>query len=149
MKTKNYFLVVALTFIFLFSCNNVEDEITLPIKSEVEMKPFAMVNPSLGTTSTSNPNLYNNWENVTKIYLNREGEIDAPWVVSQGASMMIPENIRTNIKKEDGWIMLGHTLPKINEAEPNYIIFYNKKTGILKIFYYSNKEVQNQSAKWL
>ncbi|MCD8176662.1 MAG: hypothetical protein LUE98_04260 [Tannerellaceae bacterium] len=51
-------------------------------------------------TSISNPDLIDNWENVKRIVLNKHGEVDAPWNLSQGHSISIPEGICTDVKKK-------------------------------------------------
>ena len=104
---------------------------------------------SANEQSISNPTLHNDWENISIIKLNGGGEIDAPWVVKEGNSINIPLNYRTDIKKEDGWIMLSHTLLNQSSLEPNYILLYNKNTGIIKGFYYNRENIKNQSFIWV
>lgn len=99
--------------------------------------------------STSNPDLFLNWENITSINLNGGGKIDVPWVAVPGNSMNIPDYFRFDIKKEDSWEMLYHTLTDEASLEPNYILFYNRKTGIMKGFYYSPAYENNQNFYWV
>lgn len=58
-------------------------------------------------------------------------------------------NIRTDIKKEDGWSMLGHTITDQESLEPNYILFYHKKSGIMKGFYFCSEAEPNSNVKWV
>lgn len=93
MRTK-YLLMFAL---FLFSLSSCFKE-TIDFASEKTDDSFAtsraMVSSMLGTSSTSNPDLYEDWENVQTIMLN-QGNLDvyAPWVVRQGNSVNIPDEI--------------------------------------------------------
>lgn len=141
-------MLIASISVILIGCNDNQDDITLENQSS-GITTRAIVSPLLGQSSTSNPTLYNDWINVRPIKLNREGEVDPPWYFGAGNSMRIPDNIRMDVKKEDGWIMLGHTLERLNLAEPNYMLFYNKRTGILKGFYFSDAAAQNQNVKWV
>lgn len=109
----------------------------------------AVVSPIVGKESISNPDLYDNWENTEEIKLNGGSIVDAPWVYNPGNSINIPYDFRVDIKKENGWIMLGHTMEKQESAEPNYILFYNRKTGILKGFYYNRDPFNNNSFLWV
>lgn len=150
MKNLNYYLLLLLISVFL-GCNNIEHEdgIVLEDKQEPTLNTKGIVSPTLGRNSTSNPTLFDNWENVEILLLNDGREVSAPWVYVSGNSMNIPYQIRTDIKREDGWIMLGHTLEKVNLAEPDYILFYHKKSGVLKGFYFSNAFAPNENAKWV
>ena len=142
-----YFILIGLIIVFLNGCKDEQNDVIDDQSGEIKTRAF--VSPILGQNSTSNPSLYSDWINVRPIKLNREGDVDPPWYVGFGNSMRIPDNIRTDVKKEDGWVMLGHTLERLNLAEPNYILFYNKKIGILKGFYYSDAAGQNQNVKWV
>ena len=141
---KKFFLVILVLFAVL-SCekrmNYIPDEnvnVSAVTKSLVPI-----------VTSTSNPDLIDNWENFTSIKLNGGGVSDAPWIYVPGNSMNIPDYFRFDIKKEDSWKMVYHTLTDVESTEPNYIIFYNDKTGILKVFYYSIAYENNQGLYWV
>jgi len=148
---KIFYMTILSIAALLFGCNDSENNVLSDDYSN-EKNTKGMVSPVLGTESESNPYLYDYWDDLSKvdtIFLNREGKVDPPWLIKPGNSMRIPENIRTDIKREDGWFMLGHTLERVGLAEPNYLLFYNKKTGILKGFYYSDAAEQNQNVKWV
>lgn len=144
---KKYGLLLSLIVFVISSCGDsfIEDFSPPSEKKETPLMTKGIVT----TNSTSNPNLYNDWENIHTIYLNNGEHVDAPWVYNSGNSMNIPYNIRKDIKKEDGWIMLGHTLKEVKLAEPNYILFYQPKSGILKGFYFSPIPAQNSNLKWI
>ena len=99
--------------------------------------------------SKSNPELFENWENVSSVNLNGGGIIDVPWVDVPGNNMNIPDMFRFDIKKEDSWEILYHTLIDEKSYEPNYILFYNRKAGILKGFYYNLNNENNQNFYWV
>lgn len=145
---KNFLFLLAFLCLILttFSCRDQEEQTTDGINSKGITLTRAL---SANETSVSNPTLHDNWENVATIKLNGGGEIDAPWIVKAGNSMNIPENYRTDIKKEDGWIMLSHTLLSESSLEPNYILLYNTYRGILKGFYYNRENIKNQSFIWV
>lgn len=147
MRTFNVFMVsvLILSNIVMLSCTNQD----LDIEPQKSSETRAIVNPTLGTSSKSNPNLYNDWENITTIYLNGGKTVNAPWVIQGGNTMNIPDNVRIDIKKENGWSMLGHTITESTSAEPNYMIFYHKKTGILKGFYFSDTQKENENFNWI
>lgn len=99
--------------------------------------------------SKSNPNLFENWENISSVNLNGGGIIDVPWLDVLGNNMNIPDMFRFDVKKEDSWEILYHTLIDEKSYEPNYILFYNKKAGILKGFYYNLNSENNQNFYWV
>lgn len=136
--------ILFFTCMVIFSC---QEEVILEQKS-IDNSPIQTRALSIDEPSVSNPDLHNNWENITTLFLNGGGDIDAPWVYKEGVSMNIPLNYRTDVKKEDGWTMLSHTLIRSTSREPNYILLYNKKTGVLKGFYYNENPENNNSFLW-
>lgn len=50
-----------------------------------------------------------------------------------------------DIKKEDGWVFLSTPNKDIGS---DYLIFYNKYTGILKVFYYNQNSFLSNNAVW-
>jgi hypothetical protein len=105
MKRICFIVLSLLLSSITFSCSDKDVQISKETTSSSLTRAL-----SANYSSISNPTLHRNWENVDTIYLNGGGQIDAPWIVKEGNSMNIPENYRTDIKKEDGWIMLSHTL---------------------------------------
>ena len=82
------------------------------------------------------------WWDTTSISLQGiASPVTLPWY--NGASTHIPAYILDDYKPEDGWEMVYNycidTPP--GEIGKNYLIFYNKFTGILRIFYYNNNDV--------
>lgn len=144
MKRCYNYLVVIVIAITIASCSS-EDELFSEYEDESQIMTRSL---SFNKPSISNPTLHSDWENVTKIYLNNGPSIDAPWVFSGGNNMNIASDFRADIKKKDGWKLLSHTMIERDSGEPNYIIFYNKKTGILKVFYYQLIGQNNNNLVW-
>src|SRR5690554_3195731 len=85
--------------------------------------------------SISNPQLFDNWENLEEIVINNGNSATLPWV--SGAQSLIPIEISTDIKREDGWKLLVHTFKDVGlDVGQNYMLFYNELRGILKVFFY-------------
>lgn len=99
------------------------------------------------TPSTTNVGLNTNWESFYEIKLNNGLPTLAPWINESGSHIDIPLSYRQDIKKEEGWVM-QHTMVR-EWSEPNYMIFYNKNRGLLKVFYYNPSHVPNQSLVWV
>lgn len=102
-------------------------------------------------TSITNPTLIYDWENVETIVLNSKDSntVTAPWS-NNGPSGSLSEEFMHDIHKADGWDMLFHTFKeKGNDALQNYMCFYNKFTGFLKVFYYCEMgAVQGSYSVW-
>lgn len=89
--------------------------------------------------SQTNPNLLTDWENIDQILLSTNKYVSTPWV--SGSTTRLPAEFRMDIKKEDGWDMLFHTFKRLGyEEKKNYMCFYNKFTGVLKVFFYNETE---------
>ncbi|WP_293739449.1 hypothetical protein [uncultured Parabacteroides sp.] len=97
------------------------------------------------TKSTGNE-FETNWENWQEIRLAEGKEISLPWRESSQGS--VPFDIARDIKKEDGWKMLLHTLTEGVTDIDKYIVLYNQRTGIMKVFYLSEANIPNNTAKW-
>lgn len=95
-----------------------------------------------------NPDLINNWENLEKITLASGKEVSLPW--ENLSSTKFDTEYAKDIKKEDGWMMLFHTMNEQNlDIKANYMFFYNRLTGFLKVFYYEeNEATQARDALW-
>lgn len=83
-------------------------------------------------------------------------EVHLPW--STTAITSIPEEVREDVKEEDGWRILLTTVDISGYSETvtdtddsgNYLLLYNRYTGMLKGFYYAEGEMQNNNnAYWL
>lgn len=85
----------------------------------------------------------NNWENQRNIKLTNGHNVELPWVSS--AVSDVPFDIREDIKKINGWIFVSTSNM---DAGSDYLIFYNRYTGILKVFYYNTSWTTNNNAIW-
>lgn len=95
-----------------------------------------------------NSALIDNWENLEKVTLASGKEVSLPW--ADLSSAKFDEEYAKDIKKEDGWVMLFHTMNELNlDEKKNYIFFYNQLTGFMKVFYYEeNRETSAKEALW-
>ncbi len=71
-------------------------------------------------------------------------KVAAPWN-SRVSATLLPDTVRYDVKKEDGWDVAFDFLNQDDLKDMNYFGLYNKYTGVLRIFYYYNREV-SQSA---
>lgn len=106
-----------------------------------------------GEISETNPTLLTDWENCRSIVLSEvaaNGEnltIEAPWI--SGSNSSLDEKFRTDIKKQDGWIMLFHTFCKTNhDINLGYMFFYNRFSGYVKVFSYNPNVVPSTKSVW-
>lgn len=87
------------------------------------------------------------WENWADIKLaNLRQPVFVPWN-SQYATSSIPDEVRKDIKAEDGWKLLRNSIIE-NKPGSNYLIFYNQFTGVLKGFYYLETASQGNNGYW-
>ena len=128
MKKVIYLNVFCFLLAALISCSNGSDASTaVPMEIHSESTSFL-----------------DNWETMEFLYINDGGKmntkIDAPWN-TEAASTLMSDNVRMDVKKEDGWEVAFNFMNKDGRPDFNYLGLYNKYTGVLRIFYYYNKEV--------
>ena len=82
----------------------------------------------------------NNWEKAKTVNLSNYGTRNLPWYGS--ADNDIPESIRFDMKKADGWQMAFCMLNDKNAPNVHMFGLYNKLTGTLRVWQY----VENASA---
>lgn len=88
------------------------------------------------------------WENDTVVTLVTGQEVNLPW--SNNASANFSKRLACDIKKEDGWQMIYHSLAGSSNADyKHYMIFYNQRTGFLKTFVYATSMPSNNTGFWL
>lgn len=158
MKTTIFTSVIAsVCFLtFAFSCNDDQLSVSdtdMGIKSEQLVAedvgiiyPLSLEFRNSLTKSTGNE-FETNWENWQEIILSEEKSISLPW--RENSQESIPFDIARDIKKEDGWKMLLHTLTESVIDIDKYIVLYNQRTGIMKVFYLSEANIPNNTAKWM
>ena len=119
-----------------FSCNNNSDT------------PILLATASGIYHHSESTNFLPNWENQQFLYINDTSrlntEIGAPWN-TEAAQTLIPDNIRFDVKSADGWEVAFNLMNKEGYPDINYFGLYNKYSGVLRIFYYYNKEVASSA----
>lgn len=130
-----------------FSCNNNSDTPA----STTHITTATTTTTTTTTTTGPQPqptNFLDDWETMESLCINDSGKldtkIDAPWNKT-AASTLMPESIRSDIKKEDGWEVAFNLMNQGDHPDKNYFGLYNKYTGVLRIFYYYNKEVSTSA----
>lgn len=88
------------------------------------------------------------WENCSAITLGSGASVKLPW--NSISDSNVPYDIAADIRKKDGWQLVFHTLVPSEGASPdrNYMIFHNLRTGILKVYYYKENDVSNNTCIW-
>lgn len=102
-------------------------------ESEVLMPQQPVSEEALSQTRATS--FEENWETYDKYVFPDRQFVYMPW--SKNAKGDFDIDLGKDIKKEDGWVMLGHTFNDNNQdVNGVYIMMlYNKKTGDLKICY--------------
>ena len=141
--------IALLTFV-ISACRNVEDSLLeTPVNPIQESRLIAYPKKSDLGNMTRSETVGLDWENWETVALASGVLVAPPWTNNPVASD-IPEEIRKDIKATDGWDLIVHTVNGYGEQGLNYLIFHNKFTGILKVFYYSEQsgaQLQN-TAIW-
>lgn len=77
--------------------------------------------------------------------------VNLPW--NQNVPGNVPEEVRYDVKESDGWRILYSTVDIIGYdhtvhtgTQSNYLLLYNKYTGVLKGFYYATSMESNNHA---
>ena len=90
-----------------------------------------------------------NWESYLNVTLASGSSVATPWNESGAVSLSVPKDFCFDIKKQDGWNIIAHTMFSTSDKGLNYIIFYNKYSGLLKGFYYlEGSTTPNNTAIW-
>ena len=94
------------------------------------------------------------WDECNECYLSNGSIVILPWADNSSGS--IPAEIRRDVKQSDGWQLLysnvdiiGCEHNVVSNTGANYILLYNKYTGVLKGFCYANSIQPNNDANWL
>lgn len=147
MRKSILYLVAPL---ILLSCQNDSTYMdNIDTISAISAYSPVLLNEQPHIPSISNPKLQYEWENIEEIYLNGGKKIAPPWIFKPGNSNNIPKDFAMDIKKTDGWSLIFHSLSDREEAEGNYIYFYNKNRGVLKVFYFNPAPVPSQDMLWV
>ena len=148
MNTYFRIALVALSTCLLFSCSDElivqQEPVSVPMEDDgLVAYPKAMAN-------TRSMSIEQNWEEWKTVELSTGADVETPWS-DRAVMTAIPGEIRKDVKAENGWNLIAHTVNGYGEPGKNYLIFHNKYTGILKVFYYLEPgfaESQN-TAMWM
>ena len=94
-------------------------------------------------------------EETTTCILATGKKISLPWTDENETT--IPASVRADVKEADGWKVLYTNMEimgystKVSKADKglNYLLLYNRYTGVLKGFLYVPSVQDNNSARWL
>lgn len=146
MKKFYYFLAVISSCVYSSCSDTLLSDVSPP---KVEANVSGIVYP-LKMKSRSLSSFETNWENQTTVTLKSGLPVILPWAPNSDANL--PVQMRDDIKKEDGWVFLLHTLgdnaSTVNN-NTNYMLFYNQRTSVLKVFYYLENVVTNNYGFWM
>lgn len=143
------FVVIFLFSTFSFSCNQ---EVVLQEKNE-KTSSSAILNEGVIAYPKKrvlrSKSLEQNWDDWTKVKLASGDSVYVPWN-NQYVATTIPIDIRQDVKSSKGWELIAHTVNGYGERGMNYLIFHNRYTGILKVFYYleSTQSALQNTAIW-
>lgn len=79
------------------------------------------------------------WENNTDILLPDGTRWVLPW--NPGSASIVPTFISEDYKKKDGWELIYNLCETPGQLGQNYLILYNKFTGILRTYYFLGYDV--------
>ncbi len=153
MSKKNYLLLFILA-LCLCSCNDsalpVEKaELDSSMKNEFEeMDGVYPYSQQCKTRARSVPN----WESWEKVRLSSGviglDSVAVPWSENAIVITTIPTQVRKDIKSENGWMLVKYTVNGNWGKNNNYMIFYNRYTGVLKVFYYLDNPIESSAGIW-
>lgn len=131
------YILVLLVAIGFVSCSNeidLQEEQTLETLSP-DVQGDKLVAYPLRKHSTRSEPAGQSWDDWKKVKLASGDSVYVPWN-NRFTSSTIPAEIRQDINSNKGWNLIAHTVNGYGEPGMNYLIFHNRYTGILKVFYY-------------
>lgn len=140
-----YILFVA---IFFISCNEnleLKQELNAPSMISQEEKLIAYPKKQKNRSKS----IEQEWDGWEKVKLASGDSVYVPWN-NRYISTTIPVDVRQDVKANHGWDLIAHTVNGYGERGMNYLIFHNKYTGIMKVFYYleSSQAALQNTAIW-
>lgn len=138
---KNLFMLLMACFLLL-SCEESMDE----MKVAEQGMHSAVTRAGTGMITS--------WDLCEECLLPSGKKVVLPW--GSRAQTPVPDDIRKDVKAEDGWVVLDTTVEFIDysmtvsnaDSGVNYILFYNTLTGVLKGFYYAETISSNNCGFW-
>ncbi len=146
MGNKWYVLLAGILFLTGCSEELVLENESLPIAKQSAEYTAGVVYPLVDEPISRSAVLESDWETIDKVTLSSGITVVTPW--ANYASGDIPVDVMRDIKKEDGWELIAHTMTSNNDQGQNYLIFHNYTTGILKVFYYLENYQTNNMGIW-
>lgn len=134
---KNLFLslIFILSFFSFSSCSDETIKLEDNQNIQIEKKSLPLpVDDSLFITE---------WEKYDDIHLTSGKYVKTPWYPTSTGNF--PREVASDIKQEDGWILIHNDNYDIGS---DYLSFYNRYTGVLKIFYYQESDNPNTGLVW-
>lgn len=145
MKKLLFFLTGVLTLI-TFGCTSDDIEPQMPDSLDGPKSRAAVT-----YLSSTNKTLLTHWDSCSTVKLlgpqGRAINIPLPW--SAVANTSLSQTFTHDILPKDGWIMLFHTFRDLyTDPNLNYMCFYNRFSGMVKIFYYSHQPDEGERTVW-
>lgn len=131
---KLFFATIAATM--LFGCSDEVVTLSESLQADTRLEGIVFPNsPAFKSASSRSESTFEtDWENFQTVdVVGLDLPLSTPWA-SLNVGTGNPN--RKDVKKEDGWVMVCHTLSAGIHDLPKYIVFYNQLKGILKLFYY-------------
>lgn len=132
------FLTGAFIALAIVSCNN----------ESIEEEYY--ITPNMPTRSSSSLE----WDECEKCIISTGDTVNLPWANTTISA--IPTEIRKDVQQSNGWRILysnvriiGCNINVDQQSGANYLILYNKYTGVLKGYYYASSVQSNNHANWM
>lgn len=146
MKHKWYIVLTAILLLTGCSDTQILKQDCSPIVKQSVEYTAGVVYPLVNKPKSRSTALDSDWETVNKVTLPSGVSVATPW--GNYVAGDVPVDIMRDIKKEDGWELIAHTMTPENDPGHNYLIFHNYATGILKVFYYLENYQTNNMGIW-
>ena len=143
---KKVTFMLFMTVMFLVSCSESLENSVESLSKENAKELVAYPMRSHGTRAGVSSE-QGEWESWDKITLADGQSVFSPWNKLQTTGS-VPVDIRMDIKHKDGWNLIAHTVNGNGEKGLNYLVFYNRYTGILKVFCHAEKNTPNTTGIW-
>lgn len=130
MKSLSYLFFTVFILLMFYRCKKHPDDDVISSNLYDDTSDITILDvPEIET-----PEL--DWENIQGITLSNSQYALLPWIGS--SSTNIPNFILSDVSKEDGWELLYNLSHTPGQLDQDYLIFYNKFTGIIRSFYHLN-----------
>lgn len=133
--------LIATCFLFMLSgCDKYEFGNSEDVVNEDTKELRGVYPKSLPQTRSESDGF---WESWTMMRLSNGEKVNLPWN-STSTTSAVPHDILEDVKYIDGWDLIHYLLDDISgddyQGNSPYLIFHNRYTGILKVFYYLSSD---------